>query len=203
MRKGSILVLSGPSGAGKGTVIRGVLHKLEGLCFSVSATTRERRGYETEGVEYRFMSLERFTRMVNAGEFVEYAQVHGDLYGTPLENIEKPVAQGCDVLLDIDVQGAAKVLERYPEAVSIFLIPPSLQELERRLRKRGTETEEKIARRLQNARREVRVAGDYDFLVVNDELDAAVEELAGIISAARSRTALKGEQLAEILRTFQ
>jgi guanylate kinase len=189
MTKGPLIILSGPSGAGKSTVIERLL-KLEKrpLRLSVSATTRARRPAEEPGVHYHFWTRERFREGVAAGAFLEYAEVFGNCYGTPRAEVEALRAQGFGVLLDIDVQGAAQVRTRCPDAVSIFLRAcrddeEELETLEKRLRERGTETEESLRRRLEGARRELAQAGAYDYQVVNDDLDRAVADVAAVIEA--------------------
>lgn len=148
--------------------------------LSVSATTRRPRPGEREGVEYYFLDEEEFARKADAGGFLEWAEVHGKLYGTPRQQVVEKMREGRDVLLEIDVQGAEQVRERMPDAVSVFVKPPSLEELERRLRERGTESEEELRERLKNARLESREAGKFDYVIVNDELSRAVDELCAI-----------------------
>lgn len=180
--KGTLLVLSGPSGVGKSTVLHKLMDGREDMCFSVSATTRSPRPGEEEGVDYFFVSRERFQRMIEEEELLEHAEFVGNCYGTPKSQVLERLEQGITVVLDIEVQGAAQVKERMPEALTVFLAPPSLEELERRLRGRGTETEEKILSRLETARKELLLAPRYDFTVVNDDPDRAAGELAEILS---------------------
>ena len=180
-KRGKLLVLSGPSGCGKGTVLRALMAGHEDMAFSVSATTRAPRPGEVNGREYYFVSRERFMEMVEQGELLEHAEFVGNCYGTPKAPVLQQLEAGRHVLLDIEVQGAAQVKKAMPEAILVFLIPPSLEELERRLRGRGTETEEKIRQRLKTAEYEMTLAGEYDYTVVNDEVARAAAELAEIL----------------------
>jgi len=180
-KRGKLLVLSGPSGCGKGTVLRALMAGREDMAFSVSATTRAPRPGEVDGREYYFVSRERFMEMVEQGELLEHAEFVGNCYGTPKAPVLQQLEAGQHVLLDIEVQGAAQVKKAMPEAVLVFLAPPSLEELERRLRGRGTETEEKIRQRLKTAEYEMTLAGEYDYTVVNDEVARAAAEVAEIL----------------------
>jgi guanylate kinase len=174
-------VIAGPSGVGKGTVVRRVLESVPNLYRSVSVTTRRRRPAERDGVDYAFVDDEEFDRMVGSGELLEWAHVFGSRYGTPAGPIRRVLASGRDALLEIDVQGARQVRDAMPEAVLIFLEPPSLGELERRLRTRGTEDEERLARRLEKAQWELEQRDWFDHRVVNDELERASSQVAAII----------------------
>ena len=176
-----LFVVSGPSGAGKGTLVARVREELPNLGLTVSATTREPREGEVDGTSYYFLTPDEFQRRVDADEFVEWAHVHGHCYGTLKGEVERNLLQGSSLILEIDVQGALQVRERMPEAVLIFIKPPSLEVLAERLRNRGTETEDAIALRLSNARRELALQDRYDEIVVNDDLDEAVDQLIGII----------------------
>lgn len=189
VKKGELIVLSGPSGVGKSTVISELLSARRDIYFSVSFTTREPRTGEADGVNYNFVTREEFERMIAADELLEYAEYVGNYYGTSLKVIREKLEQGVDVLLDIEVQGAAKVKERCPEAVLIFLIPPSIEELSRRLHRRNTDAEEVIKRRLEKARQECRKSVHYDYLVVNDTVVAASGEILSILAAERCRAA--------------
>ena len=181
MDKGKLLVISGPSGTGKSTVIGVLMQQMEGLEFSVSATTRQPRPGERDGVDYFFVSRERFDEMVENDELLEHATFVGNSYGTPRSQVEARLAQGITVILDIEVQGAAQVAAAMPESVSVFLSPPSMEELERRLRSRGTETEDKILRRLETARHELTLVDRYQFHIINDDAHRAAAELNEII----------------------
>jgi len=179
-------VVAGPSGVGKGSVVKGLLSRdPEGLALSVSVTTRQPRPGEREGVDYRFVSDETFDRLVAADELLEWAEVVGHRSGTPRDGVERGVEAGRDVILEIDVQGARQVRDRAPGALLIFLAPPSLDELERRLRGRGTESEERIALRLATADQELAQRSWFDHVVVNDRLGRAIDEVAAIIQASR------------------
>ncbi len=186
---GSLFIVSAPSGTGKTTLLKQVMQRVDRLVFSVSHTTRKPRGAEEEGRDYFFVDENRFASMIEEGAFLEWARVHDNYYGTALAPIETRLAHGYDVVLDIDVQGAAIVnaAGRFP-AVSIFVAPPDLVELEKRLRGRGSEDERTIARRLANARQEMQQCDRYDYLIVNDRLDDAMCMLRGIIFAERART---------------
>jgi guanylate kinase len=172
---------------GKGTVVRRVLRAAPDLVLSVSATTRRRRPSERDGVDYLFVDDAEFDRMVAAGELLEWAEVFGSRYGTPAEPIRRALESGQDALLEIDVQGARQVRDRMPEAVLILLVPPSLDELRRRLRHRGTEDAERLERRLAKAEQELEAASWFDHRVVNDELERASSQVAAIIEASQSR----------------
>lgn len=185
-RKGILFILSGPSGAGKGTLRERLFRMLDGLSFSVSCTTRPPRPGETDGVDYRFVAEEEFLRRRDAGDFLEWADVHGHFYGTLTADVKKALDDGRDILLEIDVQGALQVKKKIPGAVTIFVAPPSMKALEERLRGRSTETEQDIALRLCNARREMGESFKYDFTVVNDDIDAAAQRLADIVRQSRT-----------------
>ena len=187
-KRGQLIVLSGPSGAGKSTVIAELLSQRKDIYFSVSFTTRKPRAGEADGVNYNFVSKETFEEMIERNEFLEYAKYVDNYYGTSLKVIREKLDAGVDVLLDIEVQGAAKVREKCPEAVLIFLFPPSFEELSRRLRGRNTDSEEVIANRLEQARRECREIPNYDYLVVNDKVPAAAAQIMAILSAESCRT---------------
>jgi guanylate kinase len=182
-----LLVLSAPSGTGKTTLARRLCDTFRPSLFSVSFTTRAIRGREQDGVDYHFVGEARFREMVQADQFVEWAEVHGHFYGTPREPVERVAAQGGLVLFDIDVQGGEQVKARYPDAVTVLVLPPSYAELERRLRARGTDTDAVIERRLLAAQAEIRRARSYDYCLVNDDLEQAFRELASIVTAERLR----------------
>ena len=187
--KGLLIVLSGPSGAGKSTVVKKLMQKRGNIHFSVSYTTRAPRNEDIDGVTYNFVDRAEFERMIANNEFLEYAEYSGNYYGTSLKVIEEKQAAGIDVLLDIEVQGAANVRSKCPDAVLVFTVPPSYQELERRLRGRNTDDEQTICKRLARALEEVREINMYDYLVINDQVDNAVAELDAIMSAAECRIA--------------
>ena len=202
LRRGSIIVISAPSGAGKSTLIRRLMDSLSGLKFSVSTTTRPRRRGEKNGRDYIFVSRQRFKRMIAASQFVEWADVFGHLYGTSWKQLRAAQEAGYDVILDIDVQGHRQVRMQLPEAVSIFILPPSFRELERRLRHRHSDSSEVIARRLSEARKEIRHWPEYDYLVVNDRLAKATRALRAVVEAARLRRKAGQRQAKEICKTF-
>ncbi len=186
-RKGELIVLSGPSGVGKSTVISELMGSRGNLYFSVSFTTRAPRVGEADGVNYNFVDRAEFERMIAAGELLEYAEYVGNYYGTSLKLIRDKIEEGIDVLLDIEVQGAAKVRARCPEAVLIFIIPPSFEELSRRLHSRATDPEDVIQGRLQKAHDEYREIVTYDYLVVNDTVSNAAAEIVSILTAESCR----------------
>jgi guanylate kinase len=201
-RGANVLVISAPSGAGKSTLVRRLLRSMHGLHFSVSHTTRAPRPGERRGREYFFVSRDEFERMLARDEFVEWAEVHGNLYGTSWQALRRAQARGSGVLLDIDVQGHRRVRQALPQAVSIFLLPPSFRELERRLRRRHSDAPQMIAKRLADARREIRHWREYDFLIVNDELDRAEGALRAVVTAAKFHRASQQERACEIVNTF-
>lgn len=184
-RRGRLYVISGPSGVGKGTVVRALSQRIADLHLSVSVTTRAPRPGELDGVDYHFVDDATFERMVEREELLEWAHVHRQRSGTPRRWVESRLADGCDVLLEIDVQGALQVRERLPEAVLIFLAPPSKDELVRRLSQRGTETAEEQAVRQADAERELAAADAFDHVVINDQLDSCVEQVARLVRAGR------------------
>ena len=188
-RRGTLFVVSAPSGAGKTTLCREVRQRLQELAYSVSVTTRAPRPGEINGTDFRFVSEADFRAMVARGEMAEWATVHGNLYGTPAGPLEAGLREGRDVLLDIDTQGAAQLRARYPEAVLIFIVAPSMAELEQRLRERRSDPGPEIARRLERARQEITLWRRYDYLLVNRDVKEAVEQLESIIQAERCRVA--------------
>lgn len=187
MRRGKTFIICGPSGVGKGTVVARLLASDPKLYFSVSATTRPPRSGEVDGKHYHFLSREQFQRWIDEDAFLEHAEFVGNLYGTPKLYVDKAMDQGRDVILDIEIQGAEQVHRRRPEAIRIYVAPPSWAELERRLIGRGTEDMEKVRRRLERGKEEFAVARDFDYFVINDTVDRAVEELRAILLAEHCR----------------
>lgn len=187
MSKGFLFVISGPAGTGKGTVCKELLNRNKDIVFSVSATTRKPRIGEDEGVNYFFIEKEKFKTMVDDNEFLEYAYVHTDYYGTPKKFVMDKIQEGEIVLLEIDVQGAMQIKKNYSEAVFVFLLPPTMEELKNRIIKRGTETEENIKRRFENAFKELDFVGNYDYFVINNEIEDAVADIESIIKAEKLR----------------
>ena len=187
MSKGRSFIISGPSGVGKSTVLKGLMEKRGNLYFSVSATTRQPRPGEEDGVQYFFRTREEFERMIADNELLEYAEYNGNYYGTPLPPIDAWLDEGKNVVLEIEVQGAEKVMHKLPDAVSMFIVPPSAAVLEERLRGRGTETEEVILGRLAAAKREFAAAKLYQYIVCNDVVDNAVEQIETILKAESMR----------------
>lgn len=188
MSKGNIYIISAPSGAGKTTLCNLVMRQLSDISFSVSHTTRAPRDGEIDGVHYHFVLKDQFVSMRDSGDFLEWACVHDNLYGTSRPKVLSDVNSGRDVILDIDVQGAVQVREQLPEVISIFIMPPSLEELERRLRGRGSDDEDVIKRRLTNARQEILKLRQYDYTIINDDLQDAASELLSIFKARRCLT---------------
>jgi guanylate kinase len=190
--RGILLVISSPSGAGK-TTLAHLLAQQEKLEFSVSYTTRAPRNGEREGVDYKFVTEDEFSRMIDRGEFAEWAVVHGNRYGTAVHTVNRALEDGKDYLFDIDYQGGAQIRRQWPdESVLVFILPPSMAELERRLRRRATDSPEAIDRRLAMATRELEHFAEYDYLVVNDNLETALKELSSIYVAARSALRRRG-----------
>ncbi|MFC1843622.1 guanylate kinase [Thermodesulfobacteriota bacterium] len=198
MEKGNLFIISAPSGTGKTTILKRVISELQNVVFSVSHTTRVRRSGEKEGVDYFFVAKDTFETTQKHGDFLEWAEVHGNLYGTSSHAVKELTEQGKDIILDIDVQGARQVMEKAgKKGVFVFIAPPSLQELERRLVCRGTESESVIETRLKNAHIEMKSQKKYDYFIVNEQLDQAVAVLKSIIIAERSRKrrSMSGELL--------
>ncbi|NFO12886.1 guanylate kinase [Clostridium botulinum] len=186
-KRGLLIVISGPSGAGKGTICKELLEKNDNLLLSVSATTRSPRNGEVDGVNYHFLSKENFITRIEKNDFLEHAEVYGNYYGTPKSNVDKMLDSGRDVILEIDIQGALKVKENTEEGVFIFILPPSMEELKQRIINRGSETTESLMKRFKSAYKEINFVSKYNYAVVNDEVDVAVEKLEAIILAEKCR----------------
>lgn len=183
MKKGHLFILSGPAGAGKGTLRKRLFQAMPDLAFSVSCSTRAPRPGEVDGRDYFFIGAEQFERQVREGAFLEWAHVHGNMYGTRREDVERRLASGGDMILEIDVQGCRQVKSRMPEAIRIFVTVPSLDELERRLESRGTETPEQLDLRLRNAAKELMQAGEYEHIIVNDDVNIASRQLIELVKS--------------------
>lgn len=187
-RRGLMFVLSSPSGAGKTTLTRLLVQKEENIDLSISVTTRPRRPSEVDGVHYHFLTREEFEKMRDAGELLEWAEVHGNYYGTPAKPVEKALAKGKDVLFDIDYQGTRQLYKKAAsDVVSIFVLPPSITEMKKRIRRRASEDDAAIRKRLETAKQELKRWGEYDYVVINDDLDAAFADIHAILSAERMK----------------
>ena len=200
--QGILFIISSPSGGGKGTLIREILKTVRNIGYSVSFTTREMRPGETYGKDYFFVSVEEFKEKVKAGEFLEFATVHGNFYGTSIKQVENELENGRDIILEIDVQGAEIVLKKSPHAVSIFILPPSYEVLRKRLIARQTESDEDLALRLRNAKMEVQNFAEFDYAVINDEIEKAVSDLKSIITAERLKCARQNRLIRDIILSF-
>ncbi|WP_026791887.1 guanylate kinase [Pleomorphomonas oryzae] len=202
-RRGLMFVISSPSGAGKGTLSRNILDTDRDMTLSISVTTRDRRPSEINGVHYHFISQQRFISMRDGGELLEWAEVHGNYYGTPQAPVEEALASGRDVLFDIDWQGAAQLRDKMSaDVVSVFILPPSMAELRSRLTRRAEDAPEVIEKRLVNARREIAEWSNFDYVVVNDDLDAAFADLTAILRAERSRRSRAAEGIEGFVATL-
>ena len=190
---GLIFVLSAPSGAGKSTIKEALMKRIDGLSYSISHTSRPPRGRERDGMDYHFVSRRVFEEMIEKDAFLEWAQVHGHLYGTAREAVKEQISAGSDVLMDVDVKGARNVKQRFPDSILIFLLPPSLEILEKRLTNRGTDDSQVIKKRMARASEEIRNCFWYDYMVINDDLEPAILESRSIILSARCRTARRME----------
>ncbi|MEL7646963.1 MAG: guanylate kinase [Sedimentibacter sp.] len=191
MDNGLLVVISGPSGAGKGTICARLKEEFSELKVSVSATTRKPREGEVEGISYYFLKEEDFIKKINDDEFLEYAKVYGNYYGTPKQEVFRQLEEGNDIILEIDIQGALQVKKNYPRGVFIFILPPSLYELNKRIEGRGTDSKEVIMKRMQCAYDELNYAFEYDYVVVNDQVETAVQQIKHIIHAEKSRAIRK------------
>ncbi|MFN2453935.1 MAG: guanylate kinase [Pyrinomonadaceae bacterium] len=200
--RGVLIVVSSPSGGGKGTLIRRVLKEVPNLGYSVSFTTRRPRAREQNGRDYFFVSLAEFERQAAAGEFLEWANVHGNFYGTAHAQVERELAEGHDIVLEIDVQGAQSVRSLVKDAISVFILPPTYEVLRARLTARGSEKPDDLALRLRNARAEVESYRNFDYVIVNDEADAAAAQLASIVYAERARRQRQERVAQRIIATF-
>lgn len=200
MAEGFLLVVSGPSGSGKGTVCKELLENIDELVFSVSATTRSPRPGEIHGENYFFLDKDEFATKIENNEFLEYANVHTNYYGTPKDFVIEKVKSGKIVLLEIDVQGAMQVMERFENVVSVFLLPPNLEELEHRLRNRNTESNEDISIRLANAKEEIDLVEKYDYYVINDKIELAVDRISSIIKSEKLKVKRNKNIKEEILK---
>ena len=198
-----VFIISAPSGSGKSTLVNYLMKRVPALRFSVSYTTRAPRGDEKDGREYYFISRDQFEARVGRGEFLEWAEVFGNLYGTHRSELDRASMEGIDLVLDIDVKGARQLKERIPSAVSIFILPPSREVLEQRLRARSQDSGPVIERRLREAAEEIRNYSQYDYLLVNRELDSSVDRLVSIVSSVRSRRERMEQEIRPILETFE
>lgn len=185
---GNLFVISAPSGAGKSTIIKALKERIEGLGYSISHTSRKPRGNEKDGIEYHFLKKETFRSMIDAGAFVEWAQVYDDLYGTSFSSLDEQTASGLDVLLDLDSQGAKNIKKHFKNSVLIYVLPPSLDILEKRLMARGTDAETVIKSRMKKTSGEIKQCVWYDYIIVNDDLEKAIKEAQAIILSVRCRT---------------
>jgi guanylate kinase len=202
LRRGILFVVSSPSGGGKGTLIQRVLNTVPNLSYSVSYTTRTPRNGEVNGREYFFVTPDQFEAMIRANEFLEWARVHGKLYGTSRQQVSCEISEGRDIILEVDVQGAASVRRLIPDAVTIFILPPSLEILRKRLIARGTDSEEELELRLRNAPEELKNYKAFDFVIINENVERASGQLESIIEAERARPARREANIERIIESF-
>jgi len=200
MKKGHLLVISGPSGTGKGTIGNRILEELQDLEYSVSMTTRQPRDGEENGIHYYFTDEKKFMEIRDSGGFIEYARVYDNYYGTPREKVFSRLNEGKDVILEIDVQGAMNVKKSYPQGVFIFILPPSMAELRKRITNRGTDSSEVIERRMSAAVHEISMAGEYDYCVINDDIEEAADKVKAIITAERARVS---EDISDLIKSYK
>ena len=199
MNKGGVFIISGPSGSGKDTVMTELFKKMPELLFSISSITRAMRPGEREGEKYNFITCEKFEDMLKNDRLLKHNEFVGNYYGTPREPVERAVANGQDMVIEVDVNGAAQIREKMPEAVSIFIMPPSFAELKRRLSGRGTESEELIQKRLASALGEIKRAAEYDYIVVNEDITAAADDIMSVILSSRLKTDRQTKIIDEVL----
>jgi guanylate kinase len=200
--RGILFVVSSPSGGGKGTLIQRVLKKVPNLSYSVSFTTRAPRNGEADGREYFFVTPDKFEQMIAANEFLEWAHVHGKLYGTARQQVVREISAGRDIILEVDVQGAASVRQLIPDSVSIFILPPSFAVLKRRLQARGTDSPEELDLRLRNAPAELKDYAAFEYLILNDEADRAAEQLTAIVHAERALLSRQEARVKRVVEAF-
>lgn len=200
--RGILFVVSSPSGGGKGTLIQRVLKEVSNLSYSVSFTTRAPRNGEVNGREYFFVTREQFDQMVTAGEFLEWAHVHGNLYGTARQQVVREISAGRDIILEVDVQGAASVRALMVDSVSIFILPPSFEVLRQRLQARGTDSPEELDLRLRNAPTELKDYSAFQYLIVNDDADRAADQMRAIVQAERARLSRQGPRVESLVEAF-
>jgi guanylate kinase len=199
---GQLFIISGPSGVGKSTIVAALGKSIDGLGYSVSHTSRSPRGSEVDGTDYHFVDKETFEGLIEAGAFVEWAEVYHDYYGTSFAAVNKQIASGVDVLLDVDPQGARNIKDHFENSVLIYILPPSLDVLEGRLKARGTDEESALKTRLENAAREIKECTWYDYIIINSDLDKAVGEVQAVVTAERCRSARREQTVKNIFAKY-